>query len=393
LPRQIAEREGVREGLIALFSCVEPCRTWFARGNRATQKLELKLQWGKCGHLHCHFLHEQPGFLPLRLHTWFPFLLQVCLNGREWLARQLDAAGIAYRREDNCLPWLADLPRAQALMAQPERADRPALLRPLVAQGHPLHAEITRPLQRDSTATPKKLYDQGSVLRSETTINEPKEFRVGAPRRTSPKAGNNGVSCGVAWPTCIAGPRSAAPPATGTWTRWPPSKSRPRWARKPPPSAGGCASTAGVITPSIPWQKPKRRCWRRSTGANIIGDSALGSFNCWKDNRQALFVMPCRSPSFANRINGNTKCWFTHNGKYTWPGIPNLATETRRASPITGHAEDLAGYLFSSGTLILCERIATNQTEKITAKASPAAMGMTWSKSAGVLPKSNSASQ
>jgi hypothetical protein len=43
LARQIQERDGVKAGLITIFSCVEPCHTWFLRGNRATQKLELKL--------------------------------------------------------------------------------------------------------------------------------------------------------------------------------------------------------------------------------------------------------------------------------------------------------------------------------------------------------------
>lgn len=252
LARQIAQRDGVRSGLIALLSCVEPCRTWFARGNRATKKLELKLQWGKCIHLYFYWQHEQLGFLHLRLQTWFPFLMQVCLNGREWLAQQMDAQGLAYRREDNCFPWIADLPRAQALMAQQERTDWPALLHPLVEQCHPLHAQITRPIARDYYWTvaeseyaadimfrdratleriypalvhhsvmhlgseqvlrflgrprgphtgdevktdrrrreegvrvkhwlntnSQKLYDKGSVLRSETTINDPKDLRV-----------------------------------------------------------------------------------------------------------------------------------------------------------------------------------------------------------------------
>ena len=26
-----------------------------------------------------------------RIQTWFPFRIQICLNGREWLARQMDA--------------------------------------------------------------------------------------------------------------------------------------------------------------------------------------------------------------------------------------------------------------------------------------------------------------
>src|SRR5262249_43932812 len=44
----VKERQHVSSGLVAVLSCVEPCRTWFARGNRDTKKLELKLQWGKC---------------------------------------------------------------------------------------------------------------------------------------------------------------------------------------------------------------------------------------------------------------------------------------------------------------------------------------------------------
>jgi hypothetical protein len=147
--RQIQEHDKVGSGLIAIFSCVEPCRRWFARGNRATKKLELRLEWGKCLHLYFYWMHEQLGFVHLRLQTWFPFLIQVCLNGREWLAHQMDGAGIAYRREGNCFPWIADVCGAQALMDRQQRTDWPARLRRLVEQCHPLCAEITRPIERD----------------------------------------------------------------------------------------------------------------------------------------------------------------------------------------------------------------------------------------------------
>lgn len=143
------QRQRVRSGLVAVFSCVEPCRTWFARGNRTTKKLELKLQWGKCIHLYFYLIHEQLGWLSVRLQTWFPFLMQVCINGREWLSRQMDAAGLAYRREDNCFTWVADVAGAQTLLDQQHQSDWSGLLRPLVELCHPLHAEITRPIQGD----------------------------------------------------------------------------------------------------------------------------------------------------------------------------------------------------------------------------------------------------
>ena len=147
--RKIQERDKIELGLIAVFSCVEPCRTWFLRGNRVTRKLELRLEWGKCIHLYFYWMHEQLGFLHLRLQTWFPFLIQICLNGREWLARQMDQSKLRYQREDNCFPWINDVSRAQALMDQQHRINWPVLLRPLLKKCHPLHAEISRPIERE----------------------------------------------------------------------------------------------------------------------------------------------------------------------------------------------------------------------------------------------------
>jgi len=142
-------RQPVRSGLVVVLSCVEPCRTWFARGNRETRKLELKLHWGKCIHLYFYLIHEQLGWLSVRLQTWFPFLIQVCINGREWLARQMDAAAVAYRREDNCFTSIADIARAQALLDEQHKTDWPRLMRPLVELCHPLHQEISKPIERD----------------------------------------------------------------------------------------------------------------------------------------------------------------------------------------------------------------------------------------------------
>jgi len=38
-----------------------------------------------------------------RIQTWFPFSIRICLNGREWLARQLDRKGLDYVKHDNCM--------------------------------------------------------------------------------------------------------------------------------------------------------------------------------------------------------------------------------------------------------------------------------------------------
>ena len=48
-----------------------------------------------------------------RVQTWFPFEIQVGLNGREWLSRQMDAEKLLYLRSDNKFLDVADWQRAQ----------------------------------------------------------------------------------------------------------------------------------------------------------------------------------------------------------------------------------------------------------------------------------------
>ena len=87
-------------------------------------------------------MHPQLGFLHARIQTWFPFSIQVCLNGREWLARQMNQAGLEYVRQGNCFPWIQDWSRAQRLMDKQIRTNWPKFLNSIAQQLNPQHAEI-----------------------------------------------------------------------------------------------------------------------------------------------------------------------------------------------------------------------------------------------------------
>lgn len=139
LVKDVIARQGLREGLVGVWSCVEPCASFLIYRNKETHRLELRHRQRKCLHYYHYYLHPQYGLLHTRLQTWLPFTMQVCLNGREWLARQLDAAGLAYRRRDNCFVALADVAAAQALMDEQLRADWPALLGSLARLSDPTH--------------------------------------------------------------------------------------------------------------------------------------------------------------------------------------------------------------------------------------------------------------
>jgi hypothetical protein len=142
MARQVAAREGVQEGLVCVLTAVEVCRSFDIQRNRQAQKLELVSRWRKCLHLYHYFMHPQFGLMHLRLQTWFPFNLWCCVNGREWLARQLDQQQIAYRKRENCLVAVADVARAQALADQQVQTDWAQALEPMVGQVHPLYRTL-----------------------------------------------------------------------------------------------------------------------------------------------------------------------------------------------------------------------------------------------------------
>jgi hypothetical protein len=253
--RELAGRDGVSAGLVCVLKCVEPCLSFEVRRDRQAKALRLVSRRRQCLHLYHYFVHPSFGFMHARVQTWFPFAVQVCLNGREGLARQMDAAGLAYARRDNCFPWLADVQAAQALADAQLAADWPALLAGLLREVHPAHpgllgrcpvgyywsvhqsewasdlmfgsraeleglyprlvrhaltaygaAEVMRFLGKRAREVPGrfagelvsdagarvagvrvkhrlgensvKMYDKGSVLRVETTVNEPRGFKV-----------------------------------------------------------------------------------------------------------------------------------------------------------------------------------------------------------------------
>jgi hypothetical protein len=113
---EIAERDGIKEGLIAVITAVESCHSYDVRSDRQRGLLELYPRPRKCQHLYHYMIHPVFGLSYARLQTWFPFNLFVGLNGREWLARQMDAAGIKYLRHDNCFPRISDPEAAQRLL-------------------------------------------------------------------------------------------------------------------------------------------------------------------------------------------------------------------------------------------------------------------------------------
>ena len=132
LAQQIAEQRKITEGPICNFNVLETCYAPKVKGNKAKKQLELKMVSTKCIHVYHYFNHPEFGFGHVRLQTWAPYNLFICLNGRHWLERQLAKHGIGYVKDRNCFPWIEDIPMAQALMDQQLETNWAVLLNQLV---------------------------------------------------------------------------------------------------------------------------------------------------------------------------------------------------------------------------------------------------------------------
>lgn len=139
--REIARRDGVEQGLICVLTCVEPCWSYQVRRDAERKRLQLVGSYMKCLHHYFYVIDPVRGFLHVRLQTWFPFTVHVCINGREWLVRQLQRAGIAHQRRGNCVVEVADVAAAQALLDAQLDGNWAHWLQDLLGRVHPTHSE------------------------------------------------------------------------------------------------------------------------------------------------------------------------------------------------------------------------------------------------------------
>jgi hypothetical protein len=142
LARQIAARDGIREGLVCVFSCLETCRTFRLRYGDGWRQLTSDLR--RCTVLYYFWMDAEFGLVHVKLHTWLPLTCQVYVNGHSWLERQLHKQGIAYRAVDNAFVWIADVAAAQRLADRLVRQHWPRRLTAWARRVNPLLGDVLR---------------------------------------------------------------------------------------------------------------------------------------------------------------------------------------------------------------------------------------------------------
>lgn len=136
----------------------------------------------------------------LKFCSYFPYNAKLCLNGHEYLKRQLDHEGIAYEALDNGLRWCADPVRAQAICDGLSAPLIDALLRKWLARlPHPftpedraagyrydvsiLQAEFARTQVLDRPRTGRILCEE--IIRENLDLGRPDQVQLIFERRVT----------------------------------------------------------------------------------------------------------------------------------------------------------------------------------------------------------------
>jgi len=115
LARKGLEANPEKTGLIAAFSAVELCSTMTVKPNRNSHMLEVTSRPTKCKHYYFYYNDEEFGWMFMKIQTWFPYNVQVYINGREYLSRLLSKNNISYEMYNNSFSYMEDFSKAQEL--------------------------------------------------------------------------------------------------------------------------------------------------------------------------------------------------------------------------------------------------------------------------------------
>jgi hypothetical protein len=111
----ILAKRGDGAGLVHILSAMESCVAYKPWHDKVSGKTYVQSVTGKCLHYYFYFIDAELGLCYLRVPTWSPFRLQFYCNGHNWLAQQLQPAGISYRMVDNAFVEIGDFAKANQL--------------------------------------------------------------------------------------------------------------------------------------------------------------------------------------------------------------------------------------------------------------------------------------
>ena len=137
--REIAEKDNITTGLVAVMSALEASPTFKMIPGEGRPRLIPASIPQLC--LYYYLMLPEFGLVHIRIQTWLPFTVQIYLNGHDWLARKMDEQGIKYQQMDNCFTGIEDPEKAQTLADQFNRIKWETILPEFAKYVNPLTEE------------------------------------------------------------------------------------------------------------------------------------------------------------------------------------------------------------------------------------------------------------
>lgn len=135
IARRRQQEKGITVGLVGVWACVEAGGSY--RLVPAEGAPKLRYVHTRCKHLYVYLDHRDYGFMSIRIQTWFPYRIQIAMNGREWVARQLEQAGIGFHKLGNKILHVDDAGAMQRFLDQQLRTNWCTLLDSFVPLAFP----------------------------------------------------------------------------------------------------------------------------------------------------------------------------------------------------------------------------------------------------------------
>ena len=136
---EILRLRPIAEGLICVLCCMETCPSFRLVYGKGCPRLVNARRPQRV--LYFYFLDPQLGLIYIRLTTWFPFTVQVYVNGHSWLEKQMLKQGLGFNLQDNAFTVLDDPKTAQKLADSFGQLNWRKILNRLVRQVNPLMKE------------------------------------------------------------------------------------------------------------------------------------------------------------------------------------------------------------------------------------------------------------
>lgn len=134
--RAMAYRDNITEGLVCVYGIVEAAQSFGLAYGKGRPR--IKRTNPRCLCLYYYFMHKEFGLVHIRVQSWFPFTIQVYLNGHDWLSLKLDNHGIKHKRIDNVIFSISNPKRAQRFADQFAKRPWPKILSSWAKKVNPL---------------------------------------------------------------------------------------------------------------------------------------------------------------------------------------------------------------------------------------------------------------